>query len=176
MDQQILKKVYNKHIQSLFDYGIKLSGNKDLVIDEIHDLFLYIFEKRLDPNEIRNLKAYLITSLRRRIIKRLGIQRSMSPETEIPYDFNLDFSVESKIIEGELTAEMKNILDNAIHNLTARQKEIIHLKYFENFSNDEIQEAMNLTDQATRNLLSKTLRKLRESFPDTRILTLLLLS
>jgi RNA polymerase sigma factor (sigma-70 family) len=176
MDRETLRKVYNDYIQSLFDYGIKLSGDNDLVLDEIHDLFLYIFEKEINLNEIRHLKAYLFTSMRRRIFKRIQNQKNYKSNEEIPSDFAIDYSVETRIIENELSAETQKKLEEAFKNLSTRQKEIIHLKYFENLSNEEIQETMNLTDQATRNLLSKTLRKLRESYPDTRIIALLLLS
>lgn len=176
MDKETLHKVYNEHIHSLIDYGNKLCGNIDLVVDEIHDLFLYLYEKDVNLNEISHLKAYLLTSLRRRIFKRLKLLRNHSSDEEIPYDFDLNYSIESNIIENEIGTETKKKLDEAFKKLSARQKEIIHLKYFENLSNEEIQKTMGLTDQAARNLLSKSMKKLRESYPDTRIITLLLLS
>jgi RNA polymerase sigma factor (sigma-70 family) len=176
MDRETLHKVYNEYIKSLFDYGFKISKDKDLVVDEIHDLFLYFFEKETDLHEIRHLKAYLFTSLRRRIFKRLASKKQLNSTDDLPYEFAIDYSIESRIVENEISIEIQKKIEEAFKNLSARQKEIIHLKYFENLSNEEIQETMNLTDQATRNLLSKTLRKLRESFPDTRIISVLLIS
>ncbi len=176
MDRETLHNIYNENIQTLYDYGIKLGGDKDLVEDEIHDLFLYLFEKEINLGEINHLKAYLLTSLRRRIFKRLASQRKRNSGEDLLYDFAIDYSVESRIVENEISIEIQKKIEEAFKSLSARQKEIVHLKYFENLSNEEIQTTMNLTDQATRNLLSKTLHKLRKTFPDTRVITFLLLS
>jgi hypothetical protein len=51
----------------LYAYGIKLVPFSDFVRDQIQDLFINIWQNREGLGDVSNLKAYLFTSLRRKL-------------------------------------------------------------------------------------------------------------
>ncbi len=57
---------------------------------------------------------------------------------------------------------------NALAQLSARQKEIIYLKFYQNLSYEEVSDIMNINYQVARNLLSqaiKTMKKILQKLP-----------
>ena len=70
-------------------------------------------------------------------------------------------STEDAIIIDESMQKMKAELTTAIDNLTRRQREVIHLKYFMNLDYDEICEIMGLKYQTVRNLICESMKALR---------------
>jgi len=174
-NKDALKSIYNTFADVLFNYGTKFSADTDLVQDEIHDLFIYLFEKGKSLSVEVSLRPYLMVSLRRRILLRLKETNLMNNDGE-KEKFSLDLSFEEKLINAEIQEEIKSSLKNALNNLTSREKEIIYLKYFENLNSVEISNIMQINNQATRNLLSKTLGKLRTMVSNTHLLSSVLLS
>jgi RNA polymerase sigma factor (sigma-70 family) len=74
----------------------------------------------------------------------------------------LQDSVETDIIENETYASQMISLRQAIRALSLRQQEIIQLRYYQGFSNEQIAELMDLNYQSVSNLLHRSLLRLRE--------------
>ena len=68
---------------------------------------------------------------------------------------------------------MNNYLDEIHHilkGLTGRQKEIIYLRFVHEMSFEEISEIMEINIQSARNLLTRSMEKLRKEVSSTTIL------
>ena len=50
-----------------------------------------------------------------------------------------------------------------MESLTERQKEIVYLRFIHDMTIDEIAQIMDMNTQSARNLISRSLQKLRES-------------
>ena len=57
-------QLYNLHINVLFNYGLKLTIDKELLKDCIHDIFVKLYTKKDELGTIDNLKSYLFISLK----------------------------------------------------------------------------------------------------------------
>ena len=55
-------------------------------------------------------------------------------------------------------------LNLIISGLSKRQREIVYLRYYQGLGNDEIAEIMDIGKPGVANLLSKTLREMREQW------------
>lgn len=86
--------------------------------------------------------------------------------------FQLNVTVEDELIMKEESEEIRQKVESVLNRLTQRQREIIYLRYIQECSYEEISDIMQISIAASRNLVSKSVTKLKES---SLSLTLLLL-
>jgi len=71
-DKEAFTMLYKAYYQLLFAEGFRTCGNKDLVKDCIHELFLEIWYNRHKLPPVQHVGAYLKTYLRRKIQREAG--------------------------------------------------------------------------------------------------------
>ncbi|NOY97031.1 MAG: sigma-70 family RNA polymerase sigma factor [Chlorobi bacterium] len=155
--------LYNHHIDQLFAYGIKLFGNDELVKDCIHEVFLDLHLHRETISYPRNLKSYLFKALKSTIFRRLKRERKYAtlPNDDILI-FDLEYSIEDKIIAEEVTKEQKQIVETILRKLNKDQREIIFLKFESGFDYDEIAEIIGINRDSVYKQVYRILKKLRD--------------
>ena len=67
-DEKSLSEIFKFFYSDLYQFGIKIFDLPDLVKDSIQDVFMRIWEKRDTISDVRNPKAYLISSVRRKLL------------------------------------------------------------------------------------------------------------
>ncbi|MCD6112122.1 MAG: sigma-70 family RNA polymerase sigma factor, partial [Bacteroidales bacterium] len=77
-------------------------------------------------------------------------------------DKNFIISIEDLIIEKETRLEKKKLISTLLKNLSPRQREIIYLKFYMNFSNTEISNTLSINKQSVSNLLNRIFISLRK--------------
>lgn len=167
--------LYDVHADFLFAYGMKMVNNEVLVSDSIQNLFVYLYEKKEKLAEPASIRAYLCTSLKYLVFRQLEREsrnRLVSFEDVKEYDFELDVDIEAALIQNEVEEEYLIKLQKALGALSPQQREVIYLKYYKEFSNDEIAEVLGVSNQIVRNISSRALIKLRE-FGNIRFIVLL---
>lgn len=163
--EQILRNFY----RPLFDYGRRFINDRDQLKDIVHDLFLHLWERREFLGSTDQIKPYLLTSLRNRIFK-TGSKPDARTDIFLalehtPEDFHETIhSIESELILTEFAAEKLSRIQHIIQSLTPRQREIIHLKFYQDLSNERIAEILNISRPATANLLYESLKMFREKW------------
>ena len=60
-------ELYDLYVQMLFNYGMKITQDQELLKDCIHDVFVKIYNKRAEKSVINNFASYLIISLKNRL-------------------------------------------------------------------------------------------------------------
>ena len=163
-DRNAFLALYKSHYQALFSYGITLTANRELTKDCLQELFLEIWNKQSSLNkEIKNVRAYLFTWLRRKIFRELAILSGKACTDEMIESFpTKELSYEELLIEFQQSEEKKERLRSALNKLTRQQLEMIRLKFFENLSYSEIAARTSLAPRTTYNLIYQALRHLRE--------------
>lgn len=152
-------QLFLTHHATLYHYGKSFSSNEQLIEDCIQELFIYLYEKEINLNNIKNLKAYLITSLRRRILEKKQKDTTTSLSDEIT---NIQFSAEDLLIAREEEGQKSKFLATHLNNLPWRQKEAVYLKFFNNLSAQEIGDIMGITTQVVSNTVYKAIKKLKD--------------
>jgi len=158
--------IYKKHFDALFSYGSQFSNNEALVEDAIQDMFVELREKRGNSVIRSSIKNYLFTCLRRRIVhyKNQLNKITESFESFAHQTFQMEVSVEQRIIEGQIKEDQKKKLENSLKLLTERQREALYYLYHEGMSYDEIKELMNFSNiRSTRNLIYRALNTIKSS-------------
>ena len=162
-DTQAFGALYERYAKSLVSYSYRITGDTHLIKDCLHELFLEIWKNREGLKEIEHIKYYLFHSLRNKIRKklRLSIQKEQKNSVFSEEAMFIE-SYEALLIDRQLEEEMTLHLKKALLKLTARQQEAITLRYYNNFSNEEIAGIMGISYQAATNLLHLALKLLRK--------------
>lgn len=158
-----LQSLYDLHVDNLYKYGMALCHDADRVKDCIHELFLSFWNNHMNLSIPRSGRAYLMVSLRRRIFDpgpKSQLQTDTIEDTEMER-LGAGSDPESALIDAEDESFALENLEKAMSRISARQREIIHMKYYQQMDYEDIARIMNLNYQSARNLVTRALMALR---------------
>lgn len=162
-NKNAFESIYRDNFSFLYNYGKKISKDTATVEDCIHDLFVDIWNRRGKLGETTSIRPYLLVSLRRKIIKTVAtISKSTNDNEPTEYHFDTQLAIEDSIIEAEISEEKAKQLKAGMSMLSARQKEVLYLKYEANLDYKSIANTMNINYQSARNLGSQALKILAQ--------------
>jgi RNA polymerase sigma factor (sigma-70 family) len=161
-DRDAFRQLYMAHIDNLMAYGHKLCQDTEILEDAVHDLFVYIWEKRETLGETDSIIKYLCVSLRRSLYKNLEENaKTLHADYLENHHFLTTPSIETEWAAKEEADKNQKRLQQAMTRLPKRQQEAIHLKYYQNMSYEDICSIMDINYQSVRNLISKAVIDLR---------------
>lgn len=163
-DQDSFSLVFKFYYPSLYTYGVKLVAMPDFVRDQIQELFIGIWSARQGLGEVKNLKAYLFVSLRRRLFAKKKGTLNLGSLSDISEEGgqNLFFDDSEFIDKASISDNLKNTLIRNVNALPTNQREIIFLKFFHQLTYREIAEIINVKEQSIKNIMPKILKKLAD--------------
>jgi RNA polymerase sigma factor (sigma-70 family) len=176
-DEKSFSLLFEKYYADLINYGNSFSPFAEKVQDCVQDVFadVWLYRESLQiPNVV---KAYLLSSVRKRIARlheRDHIFKKITTTDSI--EFLFDFSVEHELINDEATAERVLHLNKLLNDLPSRQKEALFLRYNQGLSVEQIAEMLDVNYQSASNLLHRGLLTLRKEWKGSFSIMLLLSS
>jgi RNA polymerase sigma factor (sigma-70 family) len=173
-DEEAFSSLFERYYSTLVNYGKTLMTGEDRVKDCVQDVFVDIWTYRYKLNEAIVVKAYLLSSVRKRIARLHHREHIFSNIKNIDsLEFLFDFSIEDRLIAEETTTKKVEQLNKSINQLSDRQKEAIYLRYHQGLSVEQVAEVLNLNYQSTKNLLHRAILQLRKDFPISALFLLL---
>ncbi len=165
-DEAAFSTMFHKYYNDVYFYGVKFVGAEEIVKDNLQELFTEIWIRREKLGDVQHIKAYLIKSLRRKLLKVGKTQkRILQASNELKYlNQGFELSIEDFLIEEEQTTEQHKRLAQILPKLNRTQREIIYLRFYNNMDYKEIAVVTNLKYQSVRNSMHKALKILRQSF------------
>jgi len=162
-----LRRMMQQYYGPMLNYGSKFSKNHAFVKDCIQDVFIALWQYRESLATPQSLKAYLLTSLRRKIFSnRPGTGLVLLNEDPSDQElFAFEPSPEASVIEEESLAVQCVVVAGLLEKLSDRQREVIYLKFYQGLDRDEIAGIMGLSHQSVSNLLQKAIHSLRKIIP-----------
>jgi RNA polymerase sigma factor (sigma-70 family) len=163
-DKKALSVLFLRYYDFLKHYGLRIAPSPELVEECIQEMFLYIFEAYGRLGDVKQVKAYLFHSLRRRIIDKLTRERRQKEAgRELPVLTAIQFSGEDLRMLEESQQHIQQALAQALNELPWRQKEAIYLRYYNGLRTKEIAEIMGVANQTILNTLYQALIKIRRN-------------
>jgi RNA polymerase sigma factor (sigma-70 family) len=153
--------IYCRFFKILLQRGLQITDDREMVKDCIHDLFLEIWINKSNLATPISIRAYLIVSLKRKIIRRMKKMRVMENDLD-KSPVELVDSKEDQIVAEQHMLEQQCRVSRAVNLLTGRQKEAIQLRFFLNLSYEEIAGRMKISTDSIYNLISKALFNLQK--------------
>lgn len=154
-------QLYDLHINILFNYGLKLTIDRELLKDCIHDIFVKLYIKKNELGVIENLRSYLFISLKNKLCDELRKRMFMSDTAVEEVDAVSPVNVEDDYVEEEQKMNDFSLIQHLLGQLSPRQREALTLYYIEERKYEDICEIMDMNYQSVRNLMCRGLTKLR---------------
>lgn len=162
--QSALAEIFLSYHDDLFRYGLKLTGNHDMVKDCIQDLFLKLWKNRTQLKMVQSVKPYLFKSLRNHLIDSMELQKPSQPLNDDAEKYlEIVYSHEDFLINDQVSKETRQQVITALNKLPHRQREAIYLRYFENQDFESISQVMEMNVQSVRNILQRGMQLMRDS-------------
>ena len=151
---------FNTQILTLSDKLFRLAKsmlrNAEAAQDAVQDLSMKLWEKRNSLDEVENVPAFTMRSMRNLC---LDIIRQQKDETELPAEFEL---VEPNPHQQTEQKDMVDRIRKMIDGLPELQRTIIKMRDVEGMEIAEIAYITSLTENAVTVNLSRARQKIRE--------------
>ncbi|SDF50819.1 RNA polymerase sigma factor, sigma-70 family [Mucilaginibacter pineti] len=165
-DKDAFFDLYQKLYYSLVNFGIRVCADADISSEATDHVFTTIWEKHATLNRVDNVEAYLRVFLKRKLFKVLERKRKISEALlKAGVEGNwIEMSYEEFIVKVQQDEWTQYKLKAALAKLTYRQKQLIHLKFFEGLSYEQIASQTNQTIKTAYNTIYDALKVLRKEF------------
>lgn len=158
-----LGELFNRYYDDLKHYGMYIANDPTIAEDCIQELFIYIFEARSRLADVKNVKSYLFTALRRRLIENVDKRKAQELRNQkIVQHVDIKFTPQDLIESREHTKLTNLALIKALNNLSDRKREAIYLRYFNSLTTNEISLVMGISNQTVLNMLYQGLKQIRK--------------
>ena len=176
-NKEAFSKLYQKYYYILYNYGFYLINNEELVKDSMQEMFFNLWKNKDKLPIPTSIKGYLFKAFKNKLLDTAKKDSKFTYEEDVSlkYDTQRDESYESRLI-SELTSEENQYrLEQAINQLTKRQKEAVFLRFFENLSYPEIAKILSIGIDAVYVLISRAVDVLRKHFAKVVLLISIIL-
>lgn len=158
-DQQAYQDLFHLFYKPLLGFSNAFVRSPELSEEIVSDVFIRIWERRAQIQEVENLKVYLYVSTRNTALKYL---LNKQKQASIALD-DLQVELESQHHNPEqllLTAELMNRVTQAINDLPPRCKMVYKLIKEDGLRYKEVAEILNISIKTIDNQLAIALRKI----------------
>jgi len=156
-------ELYDQTIDGLFSFGTKFTADREMIKDCIQDVFVKLYTKRGELDSVNNIESYLYVSLKNKIndeFRRCShICDNDIDDNSIKLLYENDDAYDMERIEEE--KKQQATLNEFVKCLSPRQRQIISLYFIEQRKYDDICQIMGINYQSVRNLMHRSLSRLR---------------
>lgn len=160
-DSESFVSIFKNYYSDLFNYGCKITDDHTTIEDCIQDLFIDLWKTQGKP-EIVSLKAYFFRAFKFKLIKAISKAGKISSFVPEIHQNEFEISYDILLVNEQSDKELAQKVFNAMQQLSARQREVIYLKFHQNMSYEEVSEIMNINYQAARNLVYQAIKVLKK--------------
>ena len=160
----------------LFGFAYRMLRDEEQVKDALQELMLRLWKKRKELKEDQNISAYCFRTLNNICIDTIRHNSRYVTQSQLPKD-ELERSSRRKSgpngVHMSIAQEHKELINNirkAVSKLPQKQRTIIELHDFQEFSHKEIAEMLEIEENAVRTNLSRARAKIQAQFKKEDIL------
>ncbi len=165
-NEDAFNELIELYYPAMVNYGLRFQKDRELVKDCIQDLFLDLWKNRNSVGDVRTPKSYLLISLRRKLLRESGRIRwfKEAPEVSNEYDFEVQFAIETYLINTEIQHEDLKKLKKSLAQLTKRQREAVYLRFYQELSYEDIADTMGINRHSAVNLVYEAIRFIKNNW------------
>lgn len=164
-DRDAFSEIYQEFVDALFAYGSKITPDRELLKDSIHDLFCNLYRYNPTLKNPEYLEFYLFRSLRNEIIQKIKKSRQESSLTEEGmFQFDLKFQAEQDSFDLESDELRVKALKKILQSLDSQKRELLFLKFSTGLNYAEIGQMLGINPDTAKKQIYRTLGYLRSKF------------
>jgi len=160
-DDSAYSSLYELYAKDLYAFGLSLHAKTELIEDAIHDIFVEIYTHRQNLEKVDNLKYYFLAAFRNRLFFLLKKDFHTFEITENDTLGLVEKDFQEMWIENEEDNEKKILVKRLLSELNQNQREAIYHRFVEGLTCEEIAILMNINYQSAKNLIHRSIKKLK---------------
>ena len=172
-DDNAYSTLYELYAKDLYAFGLSLRVKTEIIEDAIHDIFVEIYAHRYNLKKIDNVKFYFLAAFRNRLFFLLKKESNISEITEKDTVGLVERDFQESWIEMEEDTEKQILVKRLLSELNQNQREAIYHRFVEELSCEEIATLMNINYQSAKNLIHRSIKKLKSVAAFTLLLFIL---
>ncbi|HZL08843.1 MAG TPA: sigma-70 family RNA polymerase sigma factor [Prolixibacteraceae bacterium] len=164
-DRDAFSEIYEEFADVLFAYGSKITHDRELLKDCIHDLFCNLHYYQINLQHPEYLEFYLFRSLKNGIVRKIKNNlHEASLTNEGMFQFDLKFHVEQDLYDLESEELRIQRLRKIIKTIDPQKRELLFLKFSTSLNYSEIGELVGMNPDAVKKQIYRILDSLREKY------------
>ena len=159
-DEEAFVALYNKYHRNIYHSAFKLTKSEDIAKDVTQDVFLKLWETRVNINPNQNIAAYLHAICRNiifNLFKKATIEEDFKKEVQQFSDIS-----ESNDEDEDFYETYKALLDNAINELPSQRRKVFELCKFKKKSYADVAESLNISRSTVHDHIVKASKFINE--------------
>mgnify|MGYP003575116458 CR=1 FL=1 len=161
-DEQAFSILFHKYSDEFYAFFYKTTRSPVVAEELLSDLFFNLWINREMVNDIRHLPSFLQTIAGRRAADFFRKSaRSSKLQELIEYEMRLDRLDERSADHRLLDEETRQVLRNAIQQLSPQRRLIFMLSKEQGLSHEQIASYLNVSQGTVRNTLMRALKSIR---------------
>lgn len=160
MTATAFKEKYMPYHQKMFRIAYRLLEDNNDAEDIVQEAYIKLWNKRDELNHIENTESYCVVVLRNLCLDFLRTRNKHRMQSTEEVTIQEEKSLIDELENTDEISYIKTIIDQ----LPEQQRQIVKLRHFDEYSNEEIEEIMGLTSVNTRVLLSRARKKIKELY------------
>lgn len=167
-DEQLIRKaiqgnkkawlnLLKRYEQAVFNYAIRMTGNRDDAMDLMQEVFVSVFRNLTNYRGEGAFKGWLFKIAHYRCIEFYRRKKPMQGLDDTPEIECEQTTPEQRFADGQRDGK----LAQAMQKLPLSQKAVVELKFFGQFTFDEIAEQLGISSNTAKSRLYSALDKLK---------------
>ena len=161
-DEQALFSLVLLYYNDLFRYALKFTAEPELTKELVNQFFIHAWENRSSFSGAKKLQPYLMVSFKRFLIAWHRTSQKNAFSTLEDIDLSAQ-PYEEYIISLQRDTHLKEALHEAIQSLSRRQKQLVHMRFYEQLTYEQISATTSLSIRTIYNKINIALKKLRSN-------------
>jgi len=159
-DHLTISEFYEIHFNDLFNYARSITNSYDTAKDAISDVFLYLIQSKVDLNYVKNVKGYLLKSVKNSCIKLL----TKNPQNLEYLQHDLEYQIAEEMNPQNilLGKELDDFIFRAISNLPPKAQLVFEMVRLHGKTHEEVSLELGISINTVRNHLASALKNIRE--------------
>jgi len=169
-DEEALVVIFKRHKDGIFNFALRLVGNRADAEDAVSHTFMMLCEKRYTIKPGASFKTWGYTVARNICLSKLRNRNRFysfwSPKNDPDHDGPIDVIDPKETARDQLDQkETMGLIQKAIHKLPEEQKEALLLREYHDFSYEEISQVLNCSLDKVKVLIFRARSRLKYLLP-----------
>ncbi|MEI8049541.1 MAG: sigma-70 family RNA polymerase sigma factor [Bacteroidota bacterium] len=161
-DREALSLIYFDHYDLLFNFGLKHTSDTQIIEDSIQNTFSYFLKVRKKLGLVSNVAGYLFISFRRQLFLDLKIQKKLLHNEKLSEKHFAYFNnPEQDQSDLEEENQLRMVVKECIGKLSAKQQELIYLKYECDLTYEDISALLDITVESCHKSMYRSIKAIR---------------
>ncbi|MHA4737395.1 RNA polymerase sigma factor [Dyadobacter sp. MSC1_007] len=166
-DEAAFTTIYNRYWYNMFLVAYRKLQNKEVAEELVQEIFLRLWRERANV-EIKSLNYYLFSAVRYEVIDQI---RAKGPADEFLDHYRAFAGFEDWNTENQIAVnELSRMIDEGLHILPEKSKEIFRLHKFEYWPISRIALHFKISEKAVEYHLTKSVKSVRAYLKEVLIL------